>query len=136
MFAQSQVTCNDCGGRGRVIVKSCPNCTDGCRPQLCWGKSEIRGAFYMCISCSECVIYREKCDKKYYYTQYFLRRLGPRSCSRLSPRYYPTPWRWETLSKFPKRVFARSRSVIFPYRGKWVDWCRPSFGVPILGHGG
>ncbi len=26
MFAQSQVTCNDCGGRGRVIVKSCPNC--------------------------------------------------------------------------------------------------------------
>ena len=26
MFAQSQVTCNDCGGRGRVIKKVCPHC--------------------------------------------------------------------------------------------------------------
>ncbi|TDL25859.1 DnaJ-domain-containing protein [Rickenella mellea] len=26
MFAQSQVTCNECGGRGKVIVKKCPHC--------------------------------------------------------------------------------------------------------------
>ncbi|KAJ8592194.1 DnaJ-domain-containing protein [Rhizopogon salebrosus TDB-379] len=26
MFAQSQQTCNDCGGRGRVIKKLCPHC--------------------------------------------------------------------------------------------------------------
>ena len=26
MFAQSQVTCNKCGGRGRVIVRECPAC--------------------------------------------------------------------------------------------------------------
>jgi len=26
MFAQSQVTCNECGGRGRVIKKMCPHC--------------------------------------------------------------------------------------------------------------
>ncbi|KAG6908330.1 hypothetical protein DXG01_005241 [Tephrocybe rancida] len=26
MFAQSQVTCNDCGGRGKVIKKQCPHC--------------------------------------------------------------------------------------------------------------
>ncbi|KAI0049744.1 DnaJ-domain-containing protein [Auriscalpium vulgare] len=26
MFAQSQVTCNDCGGRGTVIAKPCPHC--------------------------------------------------------------------------------------------------------------
>ena len=26
MFAQSQVTCNDCGGRGTVIKKICPHC--------------------------------------------------------------------------------------------------------------
>ena len=26
MFAQSQVTCNDCGGRGTVIKKVCPHC--------------------------------------------------------------------------------------------------------------
>lgn len=26
MFAQSQVTCNDCGGRGKVIKKVCPHC--------------------------------------------------------------------------------------------------------------
>ncbi|KAJ6531761.1 hypothetical protein B0H19DRAFT_1214115 [Mycena capillaripes] len=26
MFAQSQITCNDCGGRGKVIVKKCPHC--------------------------------------------------------------------------------------------------------------
>ncbi|TFK28105.1 DnaJ-domain-containing protein [Coprinopsis marcescibilis] len=26
MFAQTQVTCNDCGGRGRVIKKKCPHC--------------------------------------------------------------------------------------------------------------
>ncbi|KAI0303829.1 hypothetical protein B0F90DRAFT_1626133 [Multifurca ochricompacta] len=26
MFAQSQVTCNKCGGRGRVIVRQCPAC--------------------------------------------------------------------------------------------------------------
>jgi DnaJ-related protein SCJ1 len=26
MYAQSQVTCNDCGGRGTVIGKQCPHC--------------------------------------------------------------------------------------------------------------
>jgi DnaJ-related protein SCJ1 len=26
MFAQSQQTCNDCGGRGTVIKKACPHC--------------------------------------------------------------------------------------------------------------
>jgi DnaJ-related protein SCJ1 len=26
MFAQSQVSCNDCGGRGKVIKKKCPHC--------------------------------------------------------------------------------------------------------------
>jgi DnaJ-related protein SCJ1 len=26
MFAQSQVTCNDCGGRGTVIKRKCPHC--------------------------------------------------------------------------------------------------------------
>ena len=26
MFAQSQVSCNDCGGRGTVIKKICPHC--------------------------------------------------------------------------------------------------------------
>lgn len=26
MFAQSQVTCNDCGGRGTTIKKKCPHC--------------------------------------------------------------------------------------------------------------
>jgi DnaJ-related protein SCJ1 len=26
MFAQSQVSCNDCGGRGTVIKKVCPHC--------------------------------------------------------------------------------------------------------------
>ncbi|KAI0250277.1 hypothetical protein BJV78DRAFT_1220987 [Lactifluus subvellereus] len=26
MFAQSQVTCNACGGRGRVVVRECPAC--------------------------------------------------------------------------------------------------------------
>lgn len=26
MFAQSQVTCNECGGRGTQIVKKCPHC--------------------------------------------------------------------------------------------------------------
>ncbi|KAJ7035015.1 hypothetical protein C8F04DRAFT_547929 [Mycena alexandri] len=26
MFAQSQVTCNDCGGRGKIIAKTCPHC--------------------------------------------------------------------------------------------------------------
>lgn len=26
MFAQSQVTCNECGGRGSVIKKQCPHC--------------------------------------------------------------------------------------------------------------
>ncbi len=26
MFAQSQVSCNDCGGRGKVIKKNCPHC--------------------------------------------------------------------------------------------------------------
>ncbi|KAJ7475817.1 hypothetical protein FB451DRAFT_1087756 [Mycena latifolia] len=26
MFAQSQVTCNECGGRGKVIAKKCPHC--------------------------------------------------------------------------------------------------------------
>ena len=26
MFAQSQVTCNECGGRGTVIKKMCPHC--------------------------------------------------------------------------------------------------------------
>lgn len=26
MFAQTQTTCNDCGGRGSVIVKKCPHC--------------------------------------------------------------------------------------------------------------
>ncbi|KAF7312295.1 Chaperone protein DnaJ [Mycena indigotica] len=26
MFAQSQTTCNDCGGRGKVIGKKCPHC--------------------------------------------------------------------------------------------------------------
>ena len=26
MFAQSQVTCNKCGGRGRIIVRECPAC--------------------------------------------------------------------------------------------------------------
>jgi DnaJ-class molecular chaperone len=27
MFAQSQVTCNKCGGRGRIIVRECPACS-------------------------------------------------------------------------------------------------------------
>ncbi|KAF9223425.1 DnaJ-domain-containing protein [Gyrodon lividus] len=27
MFAQTQTTCNDCGGRGTVIVKKCPHCS-------------------------------------------------------------------------------------------------------------
>lgn len=26
MFAQTQVTCNDCGGRGKIIKKVCPHC--------------------------------------------------------------------------------------------------------------
>ncbi|KAL0954957.1 hypothetical protein HGRIS_003889 [Hohenbuehelia grisea] len=26
MFAQSQVSCNECGGRGKIIVKTCPHC--------------------------------------------------------------------------------------------------------------
>jgi DnaJ-related protein SCJ1 len=26
MFAQSQVTCNECGGRGSIIKKQCPHC--------------------------------------------------------------------------------------------------------------
>ena len=26
MFAQSQVTCNECGGRGKVIKRRCPHC--------------------------------------------------------------------------------------------------------------
>jgi DnaJ-related protein SCJ1 len=26
MFAQSQVTCNECGGRGKIIAKYCPHC--------------------------------------------------------------------------------------------------------------
>ncbi len=26
MFAQSQTTCNECGGRGRVIARKCPHC--------------------------------------------------------------------------------------------------------------
>lgn len=26
MFAQSQVTCNKCGGRGRIVVRECPAC--------------------------------------------------------------------------------------------------------------
>ena len=26
MFAQSQVTCNKCGGRGRIIARECPAC--------------------------------------------------------------------------------------------------------------
>lgn len=26
MFAQSQVSCNECGGRGKVITKLCPHC--------------------------------------------------------------------------------------------------------------
>jgi DnaJ-related protein SCJ1 len=26
MFAQSQVTCNKCGGNGRVVVRQCPAC--------------------------------------------------------------------------------------------------------------
>lgn len=26
MFAQSQVSCNECGGRGKVIKKNCPIC--------------------------------------------------------------------------------------------------------------
>ena len=26
MFAQSQVSCNECGGRGTVIKKACPHC--------------------------------------------------------------------------------------------------------------
>lgn len=26
MFAQSQVTCNDCGGRGKVVKSVCPHC--------------------------------------------------------------------------------------------------------------
>ncbi|KAJ6505973.1 hypothetical protein DFH09DRAFT_1251868 [Mycena vulgaris] len=26
MFAQSQVTCNECGGRGKIIAKKCPHC--------------------------------------------------------------------------------------------------------------
>lgn len=26
MFAQSQTSCNECGGRGKVIVKQCPHC--------------------------------------------------------------------------------------------------------------
>ncbi len=26
MFAQSQVTCNKCGGRGRIIARQCPAC--------------------------------------------------------------------------------------------------------------
>ncbi|KAI9440056.1 DnaJ-domain-containing protein [Lactarius indigo] len=29
MYAQSQVTCNKCGGRGRVIVRECPACAGG-----------------------------------------------------------------------------------------------------------
>ena len=29
MYAQSQVTCNVCGGRGRVIVRECPACAGG-----------------------------------------------------------------------------------------------------------
>jgi len=27
MFAQTQVTCNDCGGRGKVVKKICPHCS-------------------------------------------------------------------------------------------------------------
>lgn len=27
MFAQTQVTCNDCGGRGKVVKKVCPHCS-------------------------------------------------------------------------------------------------------------
>lgn len=27
MFAQTQSTCNECGGRGTVIVKKCPHCS-------------------------------------------------------------------------------------------------------------
>lgn len=26
MFAQSQVTCGDCGGRGKIIARKCPHC--------------------------------------------------------------------------------------------------------------
>ena len=26
MFAQTQVTCNDCGGRGKIVKKVCPHC--------------------------------------------------------------------------------------------------------------
>ena len=26
MFAQSQTTCNECGGRGKTITKACPHC--------------------------------------------------------------------------------------------------------------
>jgi DnaJ-related protein SCJ1 len=26
MFAQSQVTCNECGGRGKIIARICPHC--------------------------------------------------------------------------------------------------------------
>lgn len=26
MFAQTQTTCNECGGRGTMIVKKCPHC--------------------------------------------------------------------------------------------------------------
>ena len=29
MYAQSQVTCNSCGGRGRVVVRQCPACAGG-----------------------------------------------------------------------------------------------------------
>ncbi|KAF8206442.1 DnaJ-domain-containing protein [Mycena galopus ATCC 62051] len=27
MFAQSQTTCNECGGRGKIIAKKCPHCS-------------------------------------------------------------------------------------------------------------
>lgn len=27
MFAQSQATCNECGGRGKIIAKKCPHCS-------------------------------------------------------------------------------------------------------------
>jgi DnaJ-related protein SCJ1 len=26
MFAQTQVTCNECGGRGKIIKRQCPHC--------------------------------------------------------------------------------------------------------------
>lgn len=26
MFSQSQVSCNECGGRGKIITKVCPHC--------------------------------------------------------------------------------------------------------------